>query len=150
MNVYELEKDTPDSLKKQVAELLTRQRISNENFGTFDQIMTGIHLALESKETAYIVVAEIDDEIVGAAFFNIGVSLARGGHYMWLNELYVHEEFRNKGIAKKLLLHVVYWAERSGIKSIELETGINNVVTKHLYNSLGFYEVVSKRYGFSF
>ncbi|MCF6136805.1 GNAT family N-acetyltransferase [Pseudalkalibacillus berkeleyi] len=150
MDVYELERDASFEIRKQIAQLLTKQRISNENSGTFDQIMTGIHLALEQEDTAYIVVAELDEEIVGIAFFNIGVSLARGGQYMWLNELYVQEDLRNKGIARKLLLHVVHWAERTGIKSIELETGINNVVTKHIYNSLGFYEVVSKRYGFSF
>ncbi len=150
MKVYEVQNNASNEIREQIASLLTKQRISNENSGTYDQIMTGIHLALESTDTAYIVVAEMDEQIVGIAFFNIGISLTRGGHYMWLNELYVQEDLRNKGIARKLLLHVVHWAEKSGIKSIELETGINNVVTKHLYNSLGFYEVISKRYGFSF
>ncbi|WP_261132510.1 GNAT family N-acetyltransferase [Bacillus sp. Marseille-Q3570] len=150
MKIYEVDREVSYSTRQSIAHLLTKQRINHENSGTYDQILTGIHLALESKDTAYIVVAEVEDEIVGVAFFNIGVSLAKGGHYMWLNELYVHEDQRNKGIARKLLLHVVYWAERNGIKSIELETGINNAVTKHIYHSLGFYEVVSKRYGFSF
>ncbi|WP_221563773.1 GNAT family N-acetyltransferase [Alkalihalobacillus sp. TS-13] len=150
MKIYEVDREVSHSTRQNIAHLLTKQRINHENSGTYDHILTGIHLALESKDTAYIVVAEVDDEIVGVAFFNIGVSLAKGGHYMWLNELYVQEDQRNKGIARKLLLHVVYWAERNGIKSIELETGINNAVTKHIYHSLGFYEVVSKRYGFSF
>ncbi|MCF6409237.1 GNAT family N-acetyltransferase [Pseudalkalibacillus salsuginis] len=150
MKIYEVDREISHATRQSIANLLTQQRTSHEKSGTYDQILTGIHLALESKDTAYIVVAEIEEEIVGVAFFNIGISLARGGHYMWLNELYVQEDQRNKGIARKLLLHVIYWAERNGIKSIELETGINNAVTKHIYHSLGFYEVVSKRYGFSF
>jgi GNAT superfamily N-acetyltransferase len=80
----------------------------------------------------------------------LGISIRIGGPYLWLNELYVHEEYRNKGIARKLLLHLIYWAERDGIKSIELETGINNSVTKHLYNSLDFHDIISKRYAFNF
>jgi GNAT superfamily N-acetyltransferase len=88
--------------------------------------------------------------VLGLAFLNIGINLRSGGYYIWLNELYVHNEHRNKGIGRKLLLHVIYWAEKEGFKSIELETGISNAVTKHLYNSLDFHDIVSKRYGFSF
>ncbi len=83
-------------------------------------------------------------------FLNVALSIKKGGYYIWLNDLYVHKEHRNQGIAKKVLLNVIYWAEQQDIKGIELETGINNEATKALYNSLSFYDIVSKRYCYHF
>jgi GNAT superfamily N-acetyltransferase len=150
LNIYEIKKDASESVKRKIADLLTQQRTRSEAKEAYDNLLNGINLALCSEYQTHIVVAEKDSDIYGVAFFNIGVNLNIGGPYMWLNELYVHEEYRNQGIARKLLLHVIYWAEKEGIKSIELETGVNNSVTKHLYNSLGFYDIISKRYGFTF
>ncbi|RXI98738.1 GNAT family N-acetyltransferase [Anaerobacillus alkaliphilus] len=106
-----------------------------------------IDLALLEGSPAKIFIVQEAEQIVGLAFFNIGISLEKGGHYMWLNDLYVHKDFRQKGIAKKLLLHTLFWAEQNDLKGIELETGVNNIATKRLYNSFGFYDIVSKRYG---
>ncbi|WP_308216603.1 GNAT family N-acetyltransferase [Pseudalkalibacillus decolorationis] len=150
MNVFEVQRDADPSIRTGIADLLIQQPINTNTQKNFDFILNGINLALESEHHAYLVVAEKDNAIVGVAFFNIGISLPKGGSYMWLNELFVQEDLRNQGIARKLLLHVIHWAENNGIRSIELETGINNSVTKHIYNSLGFYEIVSNRYGFSF
>ncbi|WLD94879.1 GNAT family N-acetyltransferase [Alkalihalobacillus sp. AL-G] len=150
MKIYEVQREAEPKIRTSIAELLLQQRTNTDIQKNFDFILNGINLALESDHQAYLVVAEKDEEIVGVAFFNIGISLPKGGPYMWLNELFVQEDLRNQGIARKLLLHVIYWAERNSIKSIELETGINNSITKHLYNSLGFYEIISNRYGFSF
>ncbi|TLS37986.1 GNAT family N-acetyltransferase [Pseudalkalibacillus caeni] len=128
-----------------------KQMTRPNNEETYNLILNGINLALEESSPSKIVVAESkENEIIGVAFFNIGISLTNGGPYIWLNELYVDPDYRNRGVGRKLLLHVIYWAEHEGIKTIELETGINNEVTKHMYNSLGFYDIVSKRYGFSF
>ncbi|WP_306301175.1 GNAT family N-acetyltransferase [Thalassobacillus sp. C254] len=116
----------------------------------YDLLLNAINLALEEGSQAHIFVAESNGNVLGVAFLNIGVGLNKGGYYLWLNDLYVHKEHRNQGIAKRLLLKIIYWAENNDIKGIELETGVNNAATKALYNSLGFYDVVSKRYGFRF
>jgi GNAT superfamily N-acetyltransferase len=150
IEIYEVQNDAASTIRTSIAELLLQQRTNTDVQKNFDFILNGINLALESDHQAYLVVAELEGTIVGVAFFNIGISLPRGGPYMWLNELFVQEDLRNQGIARKLLLHVIHWAEQNGIRSIELETGINNSVTKHIYTSLGFYETVSNRYSFSF
>ncbi|RKL67836.1 GNAT family N-acetyltransferase [Salipaludibacillus neizhouensis] len=106
-----------------------------------------ISLALEKNSNAEFFVVELNDIFVGCAFLNSGISLGKGGPYIWLNDLYVMKEYRQQGIAKKLLLKVLQWAEQEGYKGIELETGISNAATKKLYNSLGFYDIISKRYG---
>ncbi len=112
-----------------------------------EDLLKTIDLALSDRSGAEFFVAEADSQIIGCAYFNIGISLEKGGHYIWLNDLYVKRDERQKGIAKRLLLHVLHWAEQNDLKGIELETGINNAATKKLYNSLGFYDIVSKRYG---
>jgi ribosomal protein S18 acetylase RimI-like enzyme len=150
MHVYELTKDAKDDIINNLAELYMQQISVGKNEKTFKLAVQGIRLSLEDHSPARIVIAEDGNEILGFAFLNVGVSLRTGGHYLWLNELYVHNQYRNKGIGRKLLLYVIHMAERENIKTIELETGVNNSITKHIYQSLGFYEIVSKRYGFSF
>ncbi|MFZ4450463.1 GNAT family N-acetyltransferase [Salibacterium aidingense] len=150
MNIYEIPKDATRDLREQVADLLMGQMASIGKDNAYELLMDSIDLALQEHSGAHIFVAEVEGSILGAAFFNLGIALDKGGYYIWLNDLFVHKEHRNQGIAKKLLLKIIYWAENQGIKGIELETGISNAATKALYNSLGFYDVVSKRYGFRF
>ncbi|GAK05759.1 hypothetical protein JCM19037_4286 [Geomicrobium sp. JCM 19037] len=150
MNIYKLEEHHDNETIHQAADLLMGQM---ESIGGDDayQNMYDILLQTQSPHTnAELFIAEEDGKMIGAAYLNTQFSLRKGGKYIWLNDLYVHEGHRNKGIAKKLLLAVIHWAEQHGLKGIELETGVNNIATKKLYNSLGFYDVVSKRYGFQF
>lgn len=150
MKIYQVEKNCDQSLRIKIADLLMGQMEAIGRENAYEVLLHTINLALKEGSSAHIFVAEIDDMIIGAAFLNIGISIKKGGHYIWLNDLYVHKEFRNRGIAKKLLLKIIYWAENEEIKGIELETGINNEATKALYNSLGFYDIISKRYDFRF
>ncbi|WEG15994.1 GNAT family N-acetyltransferase [Alkalihalophilus pseudofirmus] len=150
VKVYEIPKSADSETQQRIADLLMGQVDSMWAEDPYKQLLSSIHLTLQEGSKAHIFVAEKDDTLVGAAFFNVGISMDKGGHYIWLNDLYVHKEHRNQGIAKKLLLKIIYWAENENIKGIELETGINNEATKALYNSLGFYDIVSKRYGFRF
>lgn len=150
MHVRELPQDADDALKQKVAHLFMQQISMYDGEESHRTVMRGIEKVLEDGSLSKIMIAEEDDDVLGMALVNIGISLRTGGHYLWLSELYVNQNIRNQGIGRKLLLYIIYWAENEQIKTIELETGISNSVTKHLYNSLGFYDVVSKRYGFSF
>lgn len=150
MNIYKVPNNADEALRHKVATLLTGQVESLGLDNAYDRVINAINLALHDNSTAHIFVAEQDERIVGAAFFNVSISLLKGGYYIWLNDIYVDKELRNQGIAKKMLLKMIYWAESNDIRGIELETGINNDATKALYNSLGFYDVVSKRYQFRF
>ncbi|RSL31009.1 GNAT family N-acetyltransferase [Salibacterium salarium] len=150
MNIYEIPQDASQDLREKVADLLMDQMASIGKDNAYELLMDSIDLALQEHSGAYIFVAESEGAILGAAFFNLGIALDQGGYYIWLNDLFVHKEHRNQGIAKKLLLKIIYWAENQNIKGIELETGVSNAATKALYNSLGFYDVISKRYGFRF
>lgn len=150
MEVYELPQTAEESLKEQVSDLFMKQISMRSGQETKNLVLNGIEKVLADGSPSHIIIAEEQGELMGMALVNIGISLRTGGKYIWLNELFVDQSQRNQGIGRKLLLYIIYWAEQEHIQTIELETGISNSVTKHLYNSLGFYDVVSKRYGFSF
>jgi GNAT superfamily N-acetyltransferase len=150
MKIYRVTNDVELECIEEIAQLFLQQRTMDGEPEEHSRTLAGIRLALDNPDKSGIIVAEDEGSIIGLAFFNLGVSIRIGGPYLWLNELFVHQEHRNRGIARKLLLHLIYWAEKDGIKSIELETGVNNSVTKHLYNSLDFHDIISKRYAFHF
>lgn len=150
MKIYKVSNDADRALRDKITDLLV---IKLKNVGAddaYERILAALDLTLQEGSSAHIIVAEVDEAIVGIAFFNIAISVKKGGKYVWLNDLYVHPDYRNRGIAKKLLLKLIYWAEGEQCKGIELETGINNAATKALYNSLGFYDIISTRYGFRY
>lgn len=147
MEVFLVENDADQKVRENIAELMMGQMEAIGGSNAYSRLITAIDLALSEGSSARIFAVEEDSKIIGIAFFNIAISLEKGGQYIWLNELFVHKDYRQKGIAKKLLLHTLFWAEKNNLKGIELETGINNAATKRLYNTFGFYDIVSKRYG---
>ncbi|WP_078595266.1 GNAT family N-acetyltransferase [Evansella clarkii] len=147
MKVYKVEKSENPEIRLKITELMMEQMSALSIDINEEELLKTVDLALEESSGAEIFAAETNGKIVGCAFLNKGIGLDKGGPYIWLNDLYVQKDFRRQGIARKLLLKVLYWAEQEDFKGIELETGINNAATKKLYNSLGFYDIVSKRYG---
>ncbi|WP_096189428.1 GNAT family N-acetyltransferase [Evansella halocellulosilytica] len=147
MQIYKVSKNAPPEMRSNITTLMMEQMDAlSVNMGE-EELLKTIDLALSEHSGAEIFIAEKDDEVIGCAFLNSGIGLDKGGPYIWLNDLYVKKIYRRQGVAKKLLLKVLYWAEQENFKGIELETGINNIATKKLYNSLGFYDIISKRYG---
>ncbi|GAF13562.1 LOW QUALITY PROTEIN: hypothetical protein JCM19045_2814 [Bacillus sp. JCM 19045] len=150
VEIVELTTETTDSMKRELTFLFEKQLHHIAGQKALSQIEEILEEALLPNSQTYFFIAHLNGQAVAFAFFNTMTSFQKGGQYIWLNEIYVEETHRNKGIAKKLLLRIIYWAEQRKIKGIELETGMNNEATKALYNSLGFYDVVSKRYSFRF
>ncbi|MFN7251757.1 MAG: GNAT family N-acetyltransferase [Anaerobacillus sp.] len=147
MEVFLVENTADHALRERIALLMMGQMEAIGDRNAYSNLIAAIDLALQEGSSAKMFAVQDNELIIGLAFFNIGISLEKGGYYIWLNDLYVHNDFRKKGIAKKLLLHTLFWAEQNNLKGIELETGVNNQATKRLYNSFGFHDIVSKRYG---
>ncbi|SDZ02063.1 Acetyltransferase (GNAT) family protein [Evansella caseinilytica] len=146
VKVYKVEKPVSIEVRLSITKLMMEQMNALSVCITEEELLKTIDLAMESPGCEFFA-AEYEHKIIGCAFLNTGIGLDKGGPYIWLNDLYVTKKHRRQGVAGKLLLNVIYWAEQEGFKGIELETGINNIATKKLYNSLGFYDIVSKRYG---
>ena len=63
------------------------------------------------------------------------ISLAR---IFILNDLFVHEQARRKGVASALMSAAVQFATASGADRLSLSTGITNAAAQALYHSAGW------------
>jgi len=55
-----------------------------------------------------------------------------------VHDVIVTDTFRNQGIGRKMLEHVVELAAETGCSKVTLEVREDNANARHLYNSLGF------------
>ena len=55
-----------------------------------------------------------------------------------LNDLYVTESYRRRGVARQLMEAARAFAEMSGAVSLSLETAMDNTKARALYESLGY------------
>ena len=96
-----------------------------------------IHERILNDESV-IFLAKIGDEFVGftqlyPTFTSVG--LAR----TWLlNDLYVKQEFRKRGVADHLIRAVIDFSKLTNRKKIFLSTAVDNIVAQQLYEKIGF------------
>jgi len=63
--------------------------------------------------------------------------------YIWV--VYIEKEFRGEGIGKKLIKEFIKWLKRKNIHTVENIIAHSNIISKKIFNSLGFIEL-EKRY----
>jgi len=96
-----------------------------------------IHERLSLNESV-IFIAKIDGEYAGftqlyPSFTSVGMKR------IWiLNDLYVHKDFRKKGLGEALIRHAFDYARKTGRARVILETGNDNVQAQALYEKIGF------------
>lgn len=66
-----------------------------------------------------------------------------------LNDLYVKENARKKGLAVNLIKKAIHFAEETGAKGVSLETGKENITAQRLYEKIGFIKESNSFYYFS-
>lgn len=82
----------------------------------------------------------IDDEVVG--YLNYMLIYDR----MEIDNFYVLESCRNKGIGSKLLSYLISLAIENRVVNITLEVRISNEVARDLYKRFGFREVALRKF----
>ncbi len=76
--------------------------------------------------------------IAGYAVLAFGFSLEFGGRDAFLDELFIAESFRGKGIGRAALAAVCAWARHQGLCALHLEVERDNKTAKNLYTQAGF------------
>ncbi|MCA9294556.1 MAG: GNAT family N-acetyltransferase [Phycisphaerales bacterium] len=66
------------------------------------------------------------------------LSTARMRRDWILNDLYVRDDVRRKGVAKALMREAVAWAKRTGAGRLSLKTQVHNASARKLYERLGW------------
>ncbi len=65
---------------------------------------------------------------------------------MELDDLFVKEEYRNRGIGRKMLTYLVSVAINERVINITLEVRKSNEIARNLYKKFGFREVALRRF----
>ena len=90
-----------------------------------------------TKEESIVYIAVQDGGAIGFTQLYPSFSSVSMQHSYILNDLYVSDQARNKGIASMLLTHAQDLCKRQGYKGLALETAMDNPA-QHLYEKLGW------------
>jgi len=124
----------------QLVELL-KELFSIEADFDFDENkqVCGLKLLLNSEKDC-ILVAQLqsDNKVLGMCTIQTLISTAEGGAVGLLEDLIVAADFRHQGIASKLVAGAVDWAERQGLKRLQLLADKNNLSALNFYEKQGW------------
>jgi len=87
-----------------------------------------------------VLVAEINDEIVGSGFGDIvkAKPFLKHEYITSLGFFYVKEEYRSIGVNKMILKELIKWSKKRGISEMKLNVYDKNINAKSVYLKYGF------------
>jgi ribosomal protein S18 acetylase RimI-like enzyme len=100
------------------------------------------------RDEAVVLLATLDDRPCGFTQLYPMFSSVRTARLRILNDLYVDEDARRRGIARALLDAAVAFARAEGAAGLMLETGRDNAAARALYRAAGWQEDASQWYSF--
>lgn len=107
------------------------------HFPSDEVMLSSFDAALDMPELVKGIMFEADGKASGYAVVSMKFETEVGGMATWIEELYVDDEFRNKGIGKEFFEFLKNELQGK-IKRIRLEVGDENDGAKRLYEKLGF------------
>jgi len=96
----------------------------------------GLEMMLEEGTNRCVMVAELNQQIIGMCTAQILVSTAEGGIVGLIEDLVVVEAYRGKGIGKELLFIVESWAIAQGVSRLQLLADRNNTQALRFYKTM--------------
>lgn len=130
-----IEQLTEDNLW-QAAHLFNDYRVFydqlNDLEGAYEFLMDRL-----KRSDSVLFVANIDEEYAGfVQLYPTFSSIAMKRAYI-LNDLFVSDAFRKRGVAKQLMTYAFIYAEDQNARYITLETNVDNVNAQALYEQMG-------------
>lgn len=98
---------------------------------------TAFKAAIEGNPCIDLYILEFNGEAAGYSAIANTFTTEGGGKTVWLDELYIREKYRGKGLGSEL---IDFLKSDSTIKRIRLEITAGNEKAKRLYKSKGFEE----------
>jgi ribosomal protein S18 acetylase RimI-like enzyme len=83
-------------------------------------------------------IISLEAEVIGYVALTFGFSLEFHGRTALLDELYVREAFRGRGVGREALRVVEEICRREGIDAIHLEVDRSNLMAQGLYHRAGY------------
>lgn len=98
-----------------------------ERLAKKESVIIAAYATIDGKETA-----------VGFTQLYPGYSSVRMIRFLILNDLYVLESYRKKGIGEALIREAIAYSNEQQVSFLQLETAVNNYNAQHLYETIGF------------
>lgn len=102
--------------------------------------MAGLRMLLQDTERACVLVAEdsVSGACVGMVSVQLVISTSQGGYSAWLEDLYVLEAYRSKGVASTLLEALQGWCLDKGCRRVQLLADRDNAGALAFYDRSGY------------
>lgn len=81
---------------------------------------------------------QADGALAGYLILTFCFSLEFHGRFALLDEIYVRERFRRRGLSREVIAQAEVECKDEGIEALRLEVWTGNVIAKRLYESSGF------------
>ena len=91
-------------------------------------------------DNSYMLIAELDDNVLGFVNFSIRQNLLQKGYSGLIEELIVKKEFENKELGSTLLSAAIDECKNFGCKEIEVNSASSNLSAMNFYKKHGFVE----------
>jgi len=139
MKIIEISPYSLPKLKQDYLDLMEKQMQAIGEKFTRERIANALKIALQPNKRAHALMLLSDDnQALGICFFNVCSGIQSGGDYIWLNEIYIDEPYREKGCASYFLKYLEDWAKRNNCVAISAVTWDENLASQGLFKSNGF------------
>ena len=118
-----------------IPEIMKMNDILNE----VGSIIESMKNSLKNNQNEIVLVAILNDIAVGFICGQLYPSICyASGLQCEVTELFVYEDYRNQGIATKLIAHLEREFEKNNVQEILLQTGKKNTIAQSFYEKNGY------------
>jgi len=107
---------------------------------SFDDVDARATLAalLADPRAGQLFVADINGVVAGYLAVTLGYSLEYGGRDAFIDEVFVDERFRRRGLGSEAVDLALSWCRDNGVKALHLEVESHRPAARRLYEQKGF------------
>lgn len=124
-----------EQLAELLAELFT---LENDFRPDREKQLRGLRLILDNPALGRLFVLRDQGRVAGMANVLITVSTAEGCRVAVLEDVIVRNEYRGKGLGRRLVEQVLWWAKAEGMTRVTLLADRDNEAALAFYRKLGF------------
>lgn len=106
----------------------------------WEVLSAGVRRLLADPAKGRYFVAEADGRIVGTTMITYEWSDWRDGWIWWIQSVYVHPDFRGRGVFGGLYRHIEALARAEGVRAVRLYVLKSNERARATYHKLGMHE----------
>ena len=121
----------------EVSRLFDQYRVFYNQPSDLDAATKFLQERFQNKDSTVLIASE-SDRVVGFTQLYPSFSSVSMKRIWILNDLFVDEPYRKRGIAKRLMSEAEQFARETGAIRLALSTQISNIAAQSLYESLGY------------